>query len=276
MKSFIVLSMLFPIWVCAQTPLYSLGTNSKYHYFQRNWVTDDFRGTQIRVGSYLTLGNFGLSNSSWIGSNAILDYSSYGDIGSLGNKNMFVPNWGPGAALVMELDYVDGKLKGYNHAWNNSTDKVDFADFEQIWEFGKTNSYFLSNLGIGTTNPGTYKLAVKGKILAEEIKVETGWADYVFKEDYDLPTLQEVEKHIKEKGHLINIPSAQEVKENGIELGEMNKLLLEKIEELTLYCIQQEKKLEGIKELKIQNRLLFENIQKLEKQITQILEQKNN
>ncbi|WP_072883099.1 hypothetical protein [Flagellimonas taeanensis] len=102
------------------------------------------------------------------------------------------------------------------------------------------------NIGMGTQNPGTWKLAVKGKIRAEEIKVETGWADYVFKEGYRLPSLEEVERHIKEKGHLINIPSAKQVEENGIELGEMNKLLLEKIEELTLHVIRQEKK---IKEL---------------------------
>ncbi len=102
------------------------------------------------------------------------------------------------------------------------------------------------NVGIGTSNPGSWKLAVKGKIRAEEIKVETGWADYVFKEEYDLPTLKEVEKHIKEKGHLINIPSAKEVEENGIQLGEMNKLLLEKIEELTLYVLKQEKRIDQL------------------------------
>jgi len=99
------------------------------------------------------------------------------------------------------------------------------------------------NVGIGTKNAGTWKLAVKGKIRAEEIKVETGWADYVFENDYDLPTLEEVERHIREKGHLINIPTAEEVEANGIELGKMNKLLLEKIEELTLYTLQQEEKL---------------------------------
>ncbi len=113
------------------------------------------------------------------------------------------------------------------------------------------------NLGIGTSNPGTWKLAVKGKIRAEEIKVETGWADYVFKEEYDLPTLEEVEKHIKEKGHLINIPSAKEVAKNGIQLGEMNKLLLEKIEELTLYVIELKKENESqqqeIEQLKTKN-----------------------
>lgn len=247
MKLFTMISILIPVWALSQTPSYSLGTNSKYHDFKRNWVTDDFRGTQIRIGSYLTLGNFGLTNSSWIGSNAILDYSSYGNIGSLGNKNMFIPNWNPGTALVMELDFVDGKLKGFNHTWNNSSNRIDFLDFEQVWELGKDNSFFLSNLGIGTKNPGLYKLAVKGKIRAEEIKVETGWADYVFKEGYDLPTLEEVEKHIKEKGHLINIPSEKEVKENGVQLGEMNKLLLEKIEELTLYVLQQQKEIEYLK-----------------------------
>ncbi|WP_340063954.1 hypothetical protein [Ascidiimonas aurantiaca] len=104
------------------------------------------------------------------------------------------------------------------------------------------------DLAIGTSRLGGYRLSVKGKIRAEEIKVETGWADYVFKEDYDLPTLEEVEKHIQEKGHLINIPSAKEVEENGIQLGEMNKLLLEKIEELTLYVIELKKEINKLKQ----------------------------
>ena len=103
------------------------------------------------------------------------------------------------------------------------------------------------NVGIGTSNPGSWKLAVKGKIRAEEVKVETGWADYVFEDDYNLPTLQEVENHIKNHGHLINIPSAKQVEANGIELGEMNKLLLEKIEELMLYTLQQDKEIKKLK-----------------------------
>ncbi|WP_350284674.1 hypothetical protein [uncultured Croceitalea sp.] len=115
------------------------------------------------------------------------------------------------------------------------------------------------NLGIGTTNPGTYKLAVRGKIRAEEIKVETGWADYVFQEDYNLPTLDQVENHIKTKGHLINIPSAKEVAENGVQLGEMNKLLLEKIEELTLYLIDMKKENQNQQEqlIKMKEELSF-------------------
>ncbi|CAL2078389.1 hypothetical protein [Tenacibaculum sp. 190524A02b] len=118
-------------------------------------------------------------------------------------------------------------------------------------------NYFAGKVGIGTTKiPTDYKLAVDGKIGAREIKVESrAWPDYVFTKDYNLLTLKEVENHIKEKGHLPNIPSAKEVEVNkGIELGEMNRKLLEKVEELTLYTIQQEKQLkkqsEELNELK--------------------------
>jgi len=99
------------------------------------------------------------------------------------------------------------------------------------------------NVGIGTTNPDA-KLAVNGRIHTKEVKVDlSGWADYVFKKEYKLPTLKEVAEHIQEKGHLINIPSEAEVLKNGIDLGQMNAKLLEKIEELTLYTIAQEKKI---------------------------------
>lgn len=105
----------------------------------------------------------------------------------------------------------------------------------------------------GSTQDGNkYKLFVKDGIRTEKVKVDVssanGWADYVFKKDYKLNSLESVEKHIEEKGHLPNIPSAKEVKENGINLGEMDAKLLEKIEELTLYVIQLNKDVEQLKE----------------------------
>jgi len=123
------------------------------------------------------------------------------------------------------------------------------------------------NVGIGTPNPGAWKLAVNGKIRAKEIKVETGWADFVFEENYNLPTLKDVENHIKEKGHLKDIPSADEVAKNGIHLGKINSKLLQKIEELTLYTIKQGKEIKSqqnsyelqqleIEDLKKKNKLL--------------------
>jgi len=100
---------------------------------------------------------------------------------------------------------------------------------------------------VGTEDISSYNLFVAGGILTEEVRIalQDEWADYVFAEGYKLPTLKQVEEHIAENGHLINIPSAKQVKENGVELGEMNKLLLEKVEELTLYMIELNKKLEA-------------------------------
>lgn len=112
------------------------------------------------------------------------------------------------------------------------------------------------NIGIGINKPQN-KLDVNGIIHAKEVKVDlNGWADYVFKKDYDLPTLESVEKHIKEKGHLPNIPSEKEVLEKGINLGDNQRLLLQKIEELTLYSIEQNKRMkqqsERIENLELQ------------------------
>lgn len=106
------------------------------------------------------------------------------------------------------------------------------------------------NVGIGIDNPKN-KLDVNGTIKAKEIKVELDpeWPDFVFKKGYKLPTLEEVKKHIEEKGTLPGIPSESDVKANGVNLGEVNALLLQKIEELTLYVIKQQ---EEINKLKIQ------------------------
>lgn len=99
--------------------------------------------------------------------------------------------------------------------------------------------------------PSDYHFAVSGKIISEEVKVKlqsSGWPDYVFAKEYNLPTLKQLENYIKTHGHLPNIPSSKEVTENGIQLGVMNAKLLEKIEELTLYIIQIKKELEVQKE----------------------------
>jgi hypothetical protein len=132
-------------------------------------------------------------------------------------------------------------------------------------------------VGIGTKNTGTHKLAVEGSIGAREIKVEAypNWSDFVFEKSYNLPTLKEVEEHIKEKGHLKDIPNAEEIKKNGFFLGEMDAKLLQKIEELTLYTIEQEKKLK-IQEKKI-DALEKKNseIEELKSLVQKLLKDKN-
>ncbi|KUG12709.1 hypothetical protein BEI02_12950 [Elizabethkingia sp. HvH-WGS333] len=113
------------------------------------------------------------------------------------------------------------------------------------------------NIGIGTIKPQN-KLDVNGTVHSKEVKVDmAGWADFVFQKDYRLPTLEEVEQHINEKGYLPNVPNTKEVIENGLLLGENQKLLLQKIEELTLYSIEQNK----------QNKELFHLVEKQQEQI---------
>ena len=111
--------------------------------------------------------------------------------------------------------------------------------------------HIASNVMIGIGNPTAgYSLSVNGKIISEEVRVEAdvSWPDYVFEKDYELPSVLQLEEFINEHKHLPNIPAAKQVKKEGIALGDMNKRLLEKIEELTLYIIQQEKKLQSLQQ----------------------------
>ncbi|WP_293917995.1 MULTISPECIES: hypothetical protein [unclassified Sphingobacterium] len=95
---------------------------------------------------------------------------------------------------------------------------------------------------LGTTVSRGELLSVNGHIRAQEIKVEAAnWPDYVFEERYTLPTLSDLELYIKTHKHLPEVPSAKQVATDGVSLGEMNKVLLKKVEELTLHLIEKEK-----------------------------------
>ena len=121
----------------------------------------------------------------------------------------------------------------------------------------------VGNVGIGTMNPGIYKLAVNGTIKTREVIVEiTGWSDFVFKEDYALMPLDQLEKYIKSNKRLPQIPSAKDVAAKGIKVGSMQSKLLQKIEELTLYMIKLEKKTE---EFEKENEMLKKRLKVLEK-----------
>lgn len=111
--------------------------------------------------------------------------------------------------------------------------------------------YVAGNVGIGVnaSNMATgYALSVDGKIICEELKVELSgsWPDYVFSDDYHLPSLEEVEAHIEENNHLPGIPNAASIEEEGLVVGEMQKLLMEKVEELTLYMIDADKRIKAL------------------------------
>ena len=210
-----------------------LKTDTEYNNNWQEFATrgvNTFNGVQTINGDQYVNGNIHVNKYLFIPSNRELIFGNTSDrdhslrISYTGNDNN-------GSCYINysgDLRYRNGSM----------TDDVP------VVLFSKDN-----NVGIGTLDPQGYKLAVNGTIRAKEIKVDSDWADFVFKKDYKLPTLGEVKKHITEKGTLPGIPSESDVKANGVSLGEVNALLLQKVEELTLYVIKLQ---EEVNELKTQ------------------------
>ncbi|TRX58733.1 hypothetical protein FNH22_12715 [Fulvivirga sp. M361] len=167
-----------------------------------------------------------------------------------------------------DIDYIAGKVGigtatpahtlDVNGAINATEIRLNGEIFNPtVWtQSGTDINYLQGTVGIGTaTVPMGYRLAVDGNIVAEEIQIQLSdtWPDYVFEEDYDLKPLSEVEAFVKANKHLPDVPSASEVVSEGQRLGEMNAILLKKVEELTLYLIRQQATIEAqenkIKEL---------------------------
>lgn len=129
---------------------------------------------------------------------------------------------------------------------NSSADRLGFFDGGNVEVMSLMNG---GKVGIGTTNTGSFRLAVERKIGAREITVTatSSWPDYVLANDYKLRSLETVKQFIAEHNHLPEVPSAKEVEEHGIDVGAMNALLLKKIEELTLYVIELKSEIDELK-----------------------------
>ncbi len=153
------------------------------------------------------------------------------------------------AALTL---YQGGTYTGAMYAGTDNDMYIGTASSDAIRFYTSSNNTRMviassGNVGIGTENPAC-KLSVDGKILSSEIKVLldiSEYPDFVFADSYQLEPLSEVEKYIRKHRHLSGIPRAEEVKE-GLALGEMSTKLLQKIEELTLYIIEQNKRIEKL------------------------------
>ena len=171
------------------------------------------------------------------------------------NSNRFrvvAHNGGPGQLILS-----DRNQSPYFFVREDGNDNVILTMQKENSAVAIGTSTFSYPTDVTATNDGNYKLVVNGKIRGTGLKLTTAyWSDFVFAKDYQLPTLQAVEQHIIEKGHLPNIPSEKEVVEKGVDMLEMAKLQMQKIEELTLYIIEQNKKIE----------VLEAKVQKFEKQ----------
>lgn len=142
--------------------------------------------------------------------------------------------------IELSLKHVDGTAlgkTGYLSIWSGNVQA-------RVMAFD-----YLGNVGIGTSKPDA-RLTVKGTIHTQEVKVDLSvlGPDYVFETSYKLPSLEELNDYIKLNKHLPEVPSACAMEENGVKLGEMNMLLLKKVEELTLYNIQQNERIKIFEE----------------------------
>jgi hypothetical protein len=160
----------------------------------------------------------------------------------LANTGQMVLGWNRSAGAG-ETDFISNQGAGntggfafYNHDNSNNENQL-------MWLTGDGRL----RLGQFTTSMGTNKLAVAGGIIGESVTVKLNgyWPDYVFKPTYQLRPLTEVKEYIDQNRHLPEIPSAEEIAKEGLNLGEMNKLLMKKVEELTLYLIEKDTEVKG-------------------------------
>jgi hypothetical protein len=210
--------------------------------------------SETTIMTLTNTGNLGVGTDPFVkfhvkyGSSGI---TPYGIAGFESNSDAFVNVMSPsgyqnGILFGSTLGGINGSTRGgiiYNHSTNAAYESL------ALRTGGNINRMIIDkngNVAIGDFMPQN-KLDVNGTIRGKEVIVETGWADYVFEENYKLKSIEEMAAFINENKHLPNIPKASEIEKNGMKVGETNKAMMEKIEELALYIIQLKKEIDILK-----------------------------
>lgn len=254
-------------------------TSGSYIKFTTNNIVNTLGEERMRI---IENGNVGIGTATPYTKLEVVGVISSGVVSSAINLGMEFGGLLSPSALPSQIRGVIGALNsgtgvlagsiGYQPRTGVGASHIFFNERVETFRITSTG-----NVGIGSKNPDE-KLTVKGKIHAEEIIVDLAVpADYVFekyytgkselKSGYSLPTLAEIENFTKENHHLPNVPSAQEIQQNGLPLGEMSNVLLQKVEELTLYAIEQQKEIDRLKTENENYKSLVERISILEKSL---------
>ena len=273
----------FNTYIGALTSEYCIGSDNVFLGFSsgRNSTTgsgNTFLGNSAGYDNLTGINNTIVGNgaghsngSGW--NNTIVGFGAGGLIANQASNSIL--GWFAGREAVGGGNVLLGEMAGFKAGSNNvlignhagelavGIDHQLYIDNSStstplIWgDFWNDQLKLNGKVGIGNvitfpTNPlyAHYKLFVSGGILTDEVRVRLSangtWADYVFEKDYALKPLSEVESFIAENGHLPNVPSAAKIKENGIDVADMARIQQEKIEELTLYIIEQNKRIEAL------------------------------
>ncbi|GHM99813.1 hypothetical protein WSM22_13030 [Cytophagales bacterium WSM2-2] len=211
----------------------------------------DWQETASKGSGLLTVGSIGTGGSLFINTPTHDSYYSSG-LGIDGSYD-----------ATNRVSQVNIKSFGVKYLSWSSTLAFHVSNGTSLNEAMRINN--AGNVGIGTTDPKSFKLAVNGKIWGTEVQVAltNPGPDYVFEKDYHLLSLDEVHSYIEKNKHLPEVPSAKEMEVNGVNVGDMNMLLLKKVEELTLYMIELKKENAQMKEEnERQNKLINDLIKK--------------
>jgi hypothetical protein len=206
-----------------------------------------------------------------------------GNVGIIGNFQLQVPYLGFNNGAVAQ----PSNSNNVAIFPNSNTETLDIVGWGGGWRFvpgngatypspvatidGNGNAYFAKSIALGTTTlPPGYTFAVNGSAIATSFTVMTyaSWPDYVFKPSYHLTPLSELKTYVDLNHHLPEIPSEKEIATNGLNLGDINRLLIKKVEELTLYLIDKDKQLNNEKEI---NNKQQQEIDQLKQQMQQLI-----
>lgn len=240
----------------------------------------------VAIGGEALMNTDGPASSGFnvaIGRRALKENTSGVDNVAIGfwallNNTTGSSNFGVGKEALRKMTTGSNNLGIGNYTgWNNQTGSNNlFIGFEAGYNEMGSNKLYIANtrtttpliygdfsakfISIGDVSVAKrnaaaangYGLLVKGGIITEKVKVAlvntADWADYVFEEEYDPMSLEEVEKFVKIHKHLPKVPSAEQIVKNGLDVHEISKMFMEKIEELTLYMIQLNKEVKALRE----------------------------